>query len=419
MNRRQFLARALWAWLLGSVRPLTSPRMGLAMTGEALSSDPPKESGGQERGSPAVTLFLCGDVMTGRGIDQVLPHPSQPQLFEPSMRSAQGYVALAERATGPIRRPVDYGYVWGDARAELGRVQPDVRIVNLETAVTISEDAWPGKGIHYRMHPANVPCLTAAKLDCCVLANNHVLDWGHRGLLDTLDALHKAGICTAGAGRDMIEAAAPAVVELPDKGRVLVFAFGMPDSGVLWDWAAGENHPGVNFLSDLSLERVEAIGRRVRSAKREGDLVVVSLHWGGNWGFAIPKVQRDFAHALIDKAQVDLVHGHSSHHVKGVEVHRGKAILYGCGDFLNDYEGIEGDEAYHDDLGLMYFPTVDVATGRLLRLAMTPTQTRHFRVNHAPDHGERWLFETLNREGQNLGTRVERGSNHTFLLRWD
>ena len=129
-----------------------------------------------------VTLFLCGDVMTGRGVDQILPHPSSPEIFEAHARSALDYVGLAERAAGPIARPVDYAYVWGDALAEFERVRPDVRIVNLETAVTASQEPWAGKGIHYRMHPANVPCLTAAELDCCVVANNHVMDWSRAGL---------------------------------------------------------------------------------------------------------------------------------------------------------------------------------------------------------------------------------------------
>src|SRR5512145_2882467 len=120
--------------------------------------------------SAGVTLFLCGDVMTGRGVDQILPHPSKPRLFEPYVTSAVTYVELAERAVGPIPRPVGFDYVWGDALAELRRVRPDARIVNLETSVTRSNEAWPDKGIHYRMHPANVPCLTAAGIDCCALA---------------------------------------------------------------------------------------------------------------------------------------------------------------------------------------------------------------------------------------------------------
>ena len=85
--------------------------------------------------SDVVRLFLCGDVMTGRGIDQVLPHPSDPLLHEGYASSALRYVELAERANGPIPRPVDFAYVWGDALTELERRRPDVRIVNLETAV--------------------------------------------------------------------------------------------------------------------------------------------------------------------------------------------------------------------------------------------------------------------------------------------
>ena len=369
-----------------------------------------------EQPSRHITLFLCGDVMTGRGIDQILPHPGKPHLFEPYMRSALGYVELAEEVSGRIQRPVDFAYIWGDALDAFRRLGSDLRIVNLETAVTSSEDAWPNKGIHYRMHPANLPCLTAAGIDCCVLANNHVMDWGCKGLTETLDSLHRAGIVTAGAGRDAAEAAAPAVLEMPGKGRVLVFAWGMEDSGVPREWAAGANRPGINFLSDLSARSLEAIARQVRAAKQAGDLTVASLHWGGNWGFDVSAQQRDFAHRLIDAAGVDVVHGHSSHHVKGIEVYRNKPIIYGCGDFLNDYEGIGGYEQYRGDLALMYFPTLE--EGRLTRFAMTPTQTHRFRVNYAPEVGVCWLMATLNREGRQFGTQMVRLAEQDLLLSW-
>jgi poly-gamma-glutamate synthesis protein (capsule biosynthesis protein) len=364
--------------------------------------------------SGGITLFLCGDLMTGRGIDQILPHPGTPRLFEPWMRSALGYVQLAEETNGPIGRPVDFAYIWGDALDALRRAGPDLRIVNLETAVTASKDAWPGKGIHYRMHPANLPCLAAAGIDCCVLANNHVLDWGTQGLKETLDSLRRAGIATAGAGLDGAGAAAPALLDVPGKGRVWVFAWAMEDSGVPADWRAGPSRPGVNVLPDLGARSLESITQQTRAAKRAGDLVLASIHWGGNWGFGISPRQRDFAHGLIDTAAVDLVHGHSSHHVKGIEIYRDKPILYGCGDFLNDYEGIRGHEQFRGDLALMYFPTLD--EGRLTRFAMTATQTRHFRVNAAPESGLRWLMETLNREGRPLGTHVERLGAHDLLL---
>jgi poly-gamma-glutamate capsule biosynthesis protein CapA/YwtB (metallophosphatase superfamily) len=112
------------------------------------------------------------------------------------------------------------------------------------------------------------------------------------------------------------------------------------------------------------------------------------------------------------------ISSHSSHHVKGVEVYRDKPIIYGCGDFLNDYEGIRGYEAYRADLALMYFPSFDATTGKLLRFAMTPTNVRRFRVNRAAGDEVEWLQATLNREGRKLGTRVATQPDGSLLLQW-
>jgi poly-gamma-glutamate synthesis protein (capsule biosynthesis protein) len=364
--------------------------------------------------SSLVRLFLCGDVMLGRGIDQVLPYPSDPRLHEAYMSSALGYVELAEQANGPIPRPVDFAYVWGDALSEFERMRPDVRIVNLETAVTRSND-WLAKGINYRMHPGNVACLRAAAIDCCVLANNHVLDWGRSGLAETLEVLHKGGLATAGAGRDASEAAAPAIRRTGSGSRIVTFAFGSTTSGIPPDWAAGEHTPGVNLLDPGTLKRIAS---DVRRARQPGDLLVASLHWGGNWGYEIPRGQRDLAHRLIDEAGIDVVHGHSAHHPKGIEVHAGKPVLYGCGDFLNDYEGIEGFEGFRGDLALMYFLTFDPSERRLVRLDMTPLQIRRFRLQRASKQDVSWLRDTLDRECAKLGTRIESSAGDHLRLAW-
>ena len=368
-------------------------------------------------GADLVTLFLCGDVMTGRGIDQALPHPCDPRLRESYLTSALGYVELAEAAHGPIPRPVDFAYVWGDALPELDRLRPDCRIVNLETAVTRSEDCAP-KGINYRMAPENVPCLAAAGIDCCVLANNHVLDWGQAGLVETLVTLERAGVAPAGAGRDLERAAAPAELPLSNGGRVLVFAFGSATSGIPAGWAAAPGRPGVNLLADLSPRAAAGIAERVAALRRPGDIVVASIHWGGNWGYRVPPAQRDFARALIDLAGVDVVHGHSSHHPKGIEVHDDRPILYGCGDFLNDYEGIGGYAAFRGDLALMYVVVLAAATGRLVRLEMTPLCIRRFRLNRASRDDAAWLRNTLARESAAFGTRVELAEADRLTLAW-
>ena len=355
--------------------------------------------------------------MTGRGIDQILPYPSNPAIYESYVKDARDYVKFAEEKNGAIPRHVNFDYIWGDALLHLERLEPDLRIINLETSITTSEDYWKDKQINYRMNPNNTPCLSAAKIDCCALANNHVLDWGYSGLKETLDTLKKAGIKTSGAGKNLEEAESPAVLEVKGKGRVIFFSFGSESSGVIPEWAATENKPEVNFLENLSSSQVYRIGRAVRAVKRQNDIVVASVHWGFNWGYEAPSEQRLFAHRLIDEAEVDLIHGHSSHHPKGMEVYRNKLILYGCGDFLNDYEGIGTFESYRGDLGAMYSATVNPQTGTLISLQMVPTQIKHFKVNNASEDDASWLCGVMNHESEKLGCAVE--FNKGFLwLKW-
>jgi poly-gamma-glutamate synthesis protein (capsule biosynthesis protein) len=369
--------------------------------------------------SQPIKIFMCGDVMTGRGIDQVLPNPGDPVIHEPYVKNAGVYVEIAEKANGPIQQPVNCSYIWGDALEELDRKAPDLRIINLETSVTKSNDYWKYKTIHYRMHPDNIKCMAAFRIDFFSLANNHILDWGYSGLTETLETLEKINVKKAGAGQDLQEAETPAVMTVKGKGRVIVFSYGMETSGIPLSWAASEDRPGVNLLKDTSDKTVRHIKEKVGSVKQKGDIVVASIHWGGNWGYDIPEDQTDFAHKLIDDAGIDVIHGHSSHHVKGIEVYKGKLILYGSGDFLNDYEGITGNESFRDDLGLMYFASADPLTGKLIQLEMTPTQIKNFKINRASAADALWLKNILNREGKKFGTRVELSKDNTLTMRWD
>jgi poly-gamma-glutamate synthesis protein (capsule biosynthesis protein) len=366
----------------------------------------------------AVRLFLCGDVMTGRGIDQVLPHPGDPKIHEDYLKSALGYVKIAEDINGPVPAPVEFAYIWGEALEKLEDFVPDLRIINLETSVTTSDEFWPSKGINYRMHPDNLPVISAAGIDCCVLANNHVLDWGYAGLEETLSVLHKAGLQTAGAGLNLEQARAPAIFEAGGKGRVIVLSAASVTSGVPVAWAATNDRAGVNLISDFSRGTVAGIAEQVRGFKRPGDIVVFSIHWGSNWGYEIPADQRIFAHHLIDEAGIDAIHGHSSHHPRGVEVYRGRPVMYGCGDFINDYEGIIGHEAFRDDLCLMYFLTIDPTDGKLLQLEMLPQQIRNFRLNPVSKQDVRWLRDNLHTQGKMLGSAVVAGEAGRLELRW-
>jgi len=358
---------------------------------------------------------LCGDVMTGRGIDQVLAHPCDPKLHEDYVASAEDYVSLAEQANGPIPRHAEPSYVWGAALDEFDRRRPDARIINLETAITRSDD-YVRKGINYRMSPENADCLSAAGIDCCGLANNHVLDWGRSGLLQTLATLQRLKIKTSGAGRNVFEAAAPAALDLANKVRVLVFSFGAVTSGIPRNWAATTDIPGVNLLTRLSEAEALRAAEYILSVKQPGDLVVVSLHWGSNWGYEIAAEQQLFARTLIDRANVSIVHGHSSHHAKAIEVYQKRLILYGCGDFLNDYEGIRGYEDFRSDLALMYFADIEPATGNLAALEIIPLQIRKFRLGRPSRQDIEWLQQMLQRECQRFGTDIVLDPGGRLLL---
>lgn len=228
-------------------------------------------------GAP-MTLFLCGDVMTGRGVDQILPHSSAPDLHEPFVRDAREYVRLAEDVSGAVPRGVDPAYIWGDALAEWERMTPAVRIANLETSITRSDDYDQCKGIHYRMHPENIGCITAARFDVCVVANNHVLDYGRAGLIETLQTLEQAGIMTVGAGRNLIEAKRPVVHSLTGGGCLIVGACAHESSGIPNDWAALPDQAGVDLLPDLSAETATVMAARLTANKHAGDIAVVSIH---------------------------------------------------------------------------------------------------------------------------------------------
>lgn len=352
-----------------------------------------------------VTLSLCGDVMLGRGIDQILPHPVDPTLREAFVHDARTYVALAEQVNGSIPRPVDYAWPWGDALEVLDDLAPDLRVLNLETSITAQDTFAPHKGINYRMAPRNLPCLTIAAPDACVLSNNHILDFERPGLEETLDLLADAGVATAGAGRDLAEARRPVVRQIKGGGRVLVFAIGTPSSGVPLEWAATTNRPGVHLVAVLSGTTATDVIHRIQRLKQPTDIVVVSIHWGSNWGYQVEREQIRFAHTLIDGG-VDLVHGHSSHHPRPIEVYENRLILYGCGDFINDYEGITGYAQYRDELRLLYIASLRAGTGELLDLQMIPFRSERMRLRRATQGDAQWLRDVLDTTSRPFNTQV-------------
>jgi poly-gamma-glutamate capsule biosynthesis protein CapA/YwtB (metallophosphatase superfamily) len=317
-----------------------------------------------------VSLGLTGDVMLGRKVDE------------------------AQRERPPSA-------VWGDCLPDLQAL--DGLLGNLECCVSARGEPWrrTDRTFHFRAHPDRaLPALQAAGVDCCALANNHVLDYEVPAFEDTLDHLDDAGIAHAGAGPDEETAFAPATFAADD---VSVAVVSLTDNTP--EYAAGPDAPGtahVEFDVDDAATR-EAVGEALdRAAATDPDLLVASLHWGPNMITDPPAAFRRFGRWLVDRG-VDVVHGHSAHVFQGVEVYDGAPICYDTGDFVDDYAV---DDALRNDRGFLF--ELALADGSPTHLDCHPVEIRERAVHHAPPDVAGWCRETLRERSAAFDTPFER-----------
>jgi poly-gamma-glutamate capsule biosynthesis protein CapA/YwtB (metallophosphatase superfamily) len=312
-----------------------------------------------------ITLSLTGDVMLGRGVNEALraARPEQP---------------------------------WGDTLPLF--LSADLRVINLECAITEHKRPWSRtpKVFHFRADPPAVEVLRAARVDACSLANNHTLDFEEHGLLDTLAHLEAAGIRYAGAGRDPEEAARPVLLE----GGVALVAFTDNEP----PFAAGPDKPGTNYLpvstGPAVLRRVEETIAAAREAGAE--TVVFSNHWGPNMVRRPPDAFRRFARAVVDLG-ADVYYGHSAHVFQGVEVYRGKPILYDTGDFIDDYAV---DPDLRNDRSLLF--GVSVEGGELRRLELFPVVLPYARAVLAEGAEREAILDRMASLSGEMGTTFDR-----------
>lgn len=281
-----------------------------------------------------------------------------------------GDVMLGRLVNERLRR-ASPGHPWGDVLPLLE--QADLRFANLECVLADGGAPWPGKRFHFRSDRKNVAVLGAARIDVVSLANNHVLDHGVQALREMLPVLDEHGVLHTGAGPDAESARRPAVCTRA--GTAVGFlAFTDNEPG----WAAGPGSPGVHHVPlDLADGRARDLLQLVRRTRDRTGLLVVSAHWGPNWGPEVPEEHRAFAHALVE-AGADVVFGHSPHVFRGVEVHRGRPVVYSAGDFVDDY-------AVHpvarNDQSFVFL--LDVRDGLPHRLRLHPTVIEDLRARTA------------------------------------
>lgn len=310
-------------------------------------------------------IILLGDVMLGRGVD-------------------------AEWRAG---KPAEA--FWGSVLPVLR--DGDGVFANLECAITTHAARWSRtpKVFHFRASPGTTAILRAAKIRWVSLANNHSLDFEPEGLLDTIEHLDEAGIAHAGAGRDRAAAMAPSLVTV---GGLRIGLIALTDNEA--PFAATDARPGTWYTPIATTDAVLApIAERIASLRQSGAmLVIVSLHWGPNMVVEPPPHHRAFAHALIGLG-ADLVHGHSAHLVQGVELWRGRPVLYDTGDVLDDYAV---DPVLRNDHGMLFRLGVD-ADGPVM-LTMLPLRLSFAAVDLAEGETARTICARMQRLSAALGT---------------
>jgi poly-gamma-glutamate capsule biosynthesis protein CapA/YwtB (metallophosphatase superfamily) len=396
----------------------------------------------------AFTLTFVGDVMLGRLVDQLWPQHVD------NAREQHIITTFIERH--PYLASYTHRAPWGSALRLFHA--SDLNLINLETAATTANTPWPNKTFNYRMHPANtLAALREADIDYACVANNHTLDFGTDGLVETIWTLKEGKVSFAGAGETTDESRRPAVLSLPSQKSSRIQG-SEDDAGAAQGAAAGEHkihvfsatdHPKdwavvptfhLIDYSDASRRHLKnvltaawpssaadgsgipkpAANANASGAEAEAPpaLKIFSVHWGPNYAWQPADEIRALAHFVIDECGVDIVHGHSAHHVQGVERYKGKAIIYGCGDFVDDYAL---NEEYRNDLGAVWRVVVSenyrgdqAGQGggggglRLDRLDIFPSRIDRFQASllDADDEDHGWVRKTVGRLSRELGTSV-------------
>jgi poly-gamma-glutamate capsule biosynthesis protein CapA/YwtB (metallophosphatase superfamily) len=328
-----------------------------------------------------IALALMGDVMLGRKVAEALSYRMRPE--EP----------------------------WGGVMTLLD--DADLRIVNLECAITDKERPWTRtpKVFHFRTPPSAIETLRTARIDACSLANNHILDFEEQGLLDTLEHLDAAGIRHAGAGRNQEEAAEPAILTVPadHTQRVALLAFTDNEPS----FAAGPDRPGTNYLPvSLRPEVLRRVERAVSAVREVGvDTVLFSNHWGPNMMQRPKEIFRRFARAVIDLG-VDIYYGHSAHVFQGVEIYHGKPILYDTGDFIDDYAV---NRELRNDWSVLF--QLSVEEGRFRRLDLIAVKLSYARVDLATGGERETILNRMERLSAEMGTVFARREGALVLER--
>jgi poly-gamma-glutamate capsule biosynthesis protein CapA/YwtB (metallophosphatase superfamily) len=303
-------------------------------------------------------LALAGDTMLGRGVAEAISRGSGQPLVAPEVLAAAA--------------------------------EADLFVLNLECCISARGEPWPDphKPFFFRAPPRAAELLAGFGVDCVTLANNHALDFGYDALLDTVEHLRAAGVAFAGAGANIAEARAPAILAAAGS-RLGVLAFTDHPA----EFGARPDRPGVAY-ADLRRGLPEWVDEAVRAL--DTDVKLVSPHWGPNMAADPRPYVRNAAAALV-AAGATLVAGHSAHVFQGIE----RRVLFDLGDFVDDY-AVDG--RLRNDLGLLFLVTLDEHGPQ--RIEAMPLKLEYCYTRLATRDGAAWIAHRFRSACAGLGTDV-------------
>jgi len=256
--------------------------------------------------------------------------------------------------------------IWGNLLPLL-ETEVDIFGVNLETTLTDSDTPWIPKVFNYKLSPQYADKLYPVQY--ASISNNHILDYRLPGLIDTMNTLDNLNIAYAGAGINKQQAMQPTII-----GDI-----GFLSAADHYDyWAAGKPLPpqkgkeGI-FYIDIEHENWNEALEAVHKLRKDPKVktIVFSLHWGGNWEPVISPQRKRLAYELLHNG-VDIIHGHSSHHIQKVEEMNGGICFYGMGDLIDDYAV---DENFRSNVA--FISNILIKNSKIEDVEIHPTKIKH------------------------------------------
>lgn len=282
-----------------------------------------------------------------------------------------------------------YDYPWGNVLPYLKN--PGVNIINLEAALTSSVKKV-SKIFNFKADPDNIKTLTEAHIHVANIANNHILDFSEEGLLETIKMLEKAKIQYTGAGKNSTEARKPAVVEC---NGIKIGVIGCTDNEPGWK---SDGHPGTNYVE---VGDIAELKKDIESIRSKVEILILSAHFGPNMVERPDSDKIEFNHQLIDLG-VDIIHGHSAHIFQGIEIYKGKLILYDTGDFIDDYQV---DPELRNDRSFLF--EIHITDKKIIGMKLLPVLIERMQVNFAKPEGIKWSIARMQYLSESFGTKIK------------